>query len=77
MVGALGLRWRGRFAGGAVGVEVSIRAPHCNASFVMPTGASPLGGRTLELCTRFELGVGKLAAGSVLGLGLGGARFRF
>jgi hypothetical protein len=76
VLGALGLRWRGRLAGGAVDVEVSTFA-HCNGSFVTPMGVSLLGGRVPEFCTGIVFVMGKLGAGATTSLGFGGARFRF
>jgi hypothetical protein len=76
VLGALGLRWRGRLAGGAVGVEVSTCA-HCNGSLVATMGASLLGGRVPAFCTGIEFALGKLGACATTDLGFGGARFRF
>ncbi len=76
MLGTLGFLWRGRLAGGALGVEVSTLG-HCIASLVTAACASPLGGRVLAFCIECRFEAGKLGAGNALGLGFGGARFRF
>jgi hypothetical protein len=76
VLGTLGFLWRGRLAGGALGVEVSTLG-HCIASLVTAACASPLGGRVLAFCIECRFEAGKLGAGNALGLGFGGARFRF